>query len=241
MPHQIEWRKSPTESATFGREIFRAHCNQTSLRTGILQEAIRELPIGSGAFLKTIGLPCRKEVQMMSDRIPGFVECEPLIYWEAQSRTTEEPTRILSFLEDPIEITNLVKSTFSNYRNHYSDDPETSSRIIVSAAYADWAINSVSSGSGRFLVLDSFQGVQGFALVAHQESHMEIMLAGTPPEFRRQGFYTELMSALLNSDFDGARRTITISTQISNIEVQRLWARSGFVPQALQGAFHIWL
>jgi ribosomal protein S18 acetylase RimI-like enzyme len=240
MPHGIEWRISPSESAIIGRDIYRGQCSLTLWQTEILQEALNELPIGSGVFLKTDGLPCREQIQLMSEAIPGFVECEPVVYWESQSRPTEESSQSLRTPLDVSEISRLVKSTFKDYRNHYSDDPETSNRVNVSAAYADWAINSVNSGVGRFVVLDSNQSAQGFALIDRREAQTEIMLAGTAPDFRRQGAYTRLIRALLDSDMEDVERTITISTQISNIEVQRVWARNGFVPQRLQGTFHFW-
>ena len=58
----------------------------------------------------------------------------------------------------------------------------------------------------------------------------EVLLAGIAEGHQNQGLYPHLMKEMINAARANGAKQLVISTQASNIAVQRVWARVGLRP-----------
>lgn len=129
----------------------------------------------------------------------------------------------------------IAAAAFAGYGGHYHADPRLD-RAAADATYADWARRSIGTVDRVWVAEDA-----GFlTLRRNGPDETEIVLNAVRPDRQRQGLYARLVRAALAwSDQAGAKRCI-VSTQLSNVAVQRVWARLGFVPSSSLHTFHLW-
>lgn len=136
---------------------------------------------------------------------------------------------------NPLLIEKLVREVFAGYQNHYSSNIHLD-RVSVEDAYVDWALNSLNTESRNRtkILLEDGQPI-GYALIQGHESSIDVLLAGVTPKAEGTGAYTEFLGTLCNDSHLDAY----ISTQTSNIRVQKSWIRSGFQPYKSFSTVHL--
>jgi GNAT superfamily N-acetyltransferase len=138
-------------------------------------------------------------------------------------------------------VVRVARACFRDYRGHYHADPLLDPRRCDDV-YVSWAERSCEdkAAASAVLVAERNGGVAGFlTLQAGADGH-EIVLNGVDPDHQRHGLYRALvLAAREQARAEGARR-LTVSTQLTNIAVQRIWTRLGFEPRFSQYTFHLW-
>lgn len=136
----------------------------------------------------------------------------------------------------------LAGEIFNGYGGHYHADSklkkEDSDRV-----YSSWARNSCYGepfSDVMFLILRGDQ-IIGFLVVKKIDSHTcDIVLNGISPDYQKGGLYSFLISLAKNWALDQGIEKIVISTQITNVSVQKVWCRQGFEPFSSFYTFHKW-
>lgn len=137
----------------------------------------------------------------------------------------------------------VARNSFSDYRSHYAASPTLFDPGSVASGYAQWAaghIRSISSVRPAFVAtLDA--EVIGFLTCAANPSGetLEVLLNAVDPAQRRQGVYTRLLLAALTHAKRVGCQELVISTQLSNIPVQRAWARIGLTITSAMDTYHV--
>lgn len=178
-----------------------------------------------------------------SGRVP--LAAGNLMYWESVTdRHVSLPrppgVRVVSLGEaSSSDLVDVISDSFDGYISHYSHnsllDPEQ-----IAAGYVEWAEHSVANAAENGLVLVEEGAPIGVATVTHHDElgALEIELAGIIRARQGLGLYRFLLDAVFNRAREVSATRVVISTQSYNTNVQRAWARSGFVPVASVDTFH---
>jgi ribosomal protein S18 acetylase RimI-like enzyme len=136
----------------------------------------------------------------------------------------------------------VASEAFKGYYGHYHADPRLD-RVQCDEAYQSWAHRSCVSRDVAEEVLVADDGaIAGFAtLRMNDPSEGEGVLFGVAPRAQGVGIYKALMvEGMRWAKASGAERMV-VSTQITNLAVQKVWSRLGFEPSSAQYTFHAWL
>lgn len=143
---------------------------------------------------------------------------------------------------DTDDIRQVATAAFKGYMGHYHTDPRLDPRKC-DEAYASWAERSCVPGlaADAVLVAEWNGQIAGFGtLRANSPAEAEGLLFAVAPEHQRRGICGSLMIASLEwSRARGANRMI-ISTQITNVAMQKVWCRMGFEPMHSYYTLHRW-
>lgn len=124
----------------------------------------------------------------------------------------------------------IARDSFKGYYGHYHADPRLDNDLC-DAVYTDWAMTSAQSknDTDEILVVDYDGMLQGFATL-RQNSPVEGegVLFGVAPQAQGQGIYKSMMIAGMRWCLQQGMEQMIVSTQITNIAVQKVWARLGF-------------
>ena len=145
---------------------------------------------------------------------------------------------------DTDEVASLARVTFTGYLGHYHSDsrldPATCDEI-----YSSWAGNSCRDASLAdrvFLVRDQAGSIAAFAtLKRHSDEKSEGVLFGVSPQHQERGMYAFLIDEAARWAISAGAKELVVSTQITNIAVQKVWCRAGFEPAEYLYTFHLWL
>ncbi|MEW9571379.1 GNAT family N-acetyltransferase [Rhodanobacter sp. Si-c] len=141
---------------------------------------------------------------------------------------------------DTRSISALIRSTFNHYTNHYNSNPALSKSSIL-AGYEEWALGHLSDQNKIIWVTKADERVVGISCSAYDEAHdtCDFVLGSVHPDFGQGGVYTDLIR--YNQAYFKARgfRTLRVSTQVSNLTVQHVWAREGFKLAKVFDTYHI--
>ena len=147
--------------------------------------------------------------------------------------------------QDAGAVGHLARVCFENYIGHYHSDPRLDSKA-ADAAYVEWAETSVRQAGARDPAFLALQGddITGFLTTkTRADDAREFVLNGVHPDHQRRGLYAALLDAaarMIAEDSISEAR-LSISTQINNYGVQRVWARMGLVHSQSFYTFHKWL
>jgi GNAT superfamily N-acetyltransferase len=136
----------------------------------------------------------------------------------------------------------VAMRSFSGYMGHYHADARLD-RAQCDALYTDWAERSCLS---RQVADEVLIGVANGAVVAFATLRLndtdegEGVLFGVAPEAQGKGIYRSLMIAGMHWCRGRGRSSMVVSTQVTNIAVQKVWARLGFEPAKAYYTFHKW-
>ncbi|MDJ0323891.1 GNAT family N-acetyltransferase [Cryobacterium sp. PH31-AA6] len=196
--------------------------------------AIVRMPAGPSSFAQ--------EITAM-----GFpvVHADTLVYYEcslverAIAVTPSEGVLIDRALPgDSEELSALVDLVFQDYPSHYAAN-EHFDPALAAAGYADWAVGFIDSANRHVLLARIQDRIVGFLTLEVREQTVEIVLNGVHPAWTGRGVYGSLVRAAKSyAGREGVARII-VSTQISNIAVQRAWTREGFRLYAAYDTFHV--
>ena len=234
---------SPLDSSRFGMRIARArldgsHGQARQLAGEILATAcdvaIVRVPAGQPRALQGLerhGLP--------------VMHADTLVHYACDlGRHATPPLRNADIVferagpDDLPELGPLVDATFAGYVSHYHANPLFPATDILEG-YREWAGAHVA-GDGRTLWLARRAGrLVAFAGCVAQGEEAEGILYGVAPEAAGGGLYGDLIRHTQAAAREAGCRRMTVSTQVSNYAVQKVWAREGFhLVQALD-TFHV--
>jgi ribosomal protein S18 acetylase RimI-like enzyme len=143
---------------------------------------------------------------------------------------------------DAEAVCRVAAEGFRGYGGHYHADRRLD-RAACDETYADWARRSClhAEVAEAVLVAEVEGRVAGFlTLRSNGPDEAEIVLNAVLPAFQRGGIYRCLVvEAMRWSRQRGAARLV-ISTQLTNVPVQKAWVRLGFEPSRAYYTFHVW-
>lgn len=136
----------------------------------------------------------------------------------------------------------IAEATFRGYPGHYHAD-ERLDRAQCDAVYVDWSLKLCrSAGYPSEVLLAIVDDIPvGYMTFRWQlGEHGEAVLGGVTDIARRRGVYRALLvNGLIWLKAKGAE-TAMVSTQLSNVGVQKVWTRLGFEPHHALYTFHGW-
>lgn len=144
--------------------------------------------------------------------------------------------------QDSAAVGKLASKAFENYIGHYHADPKLDN-TAADAAYVEWAETSVGQASAQdmaFLALKEGSITAFLTTKKRAGNRREIILNGVDPAHQGQGLYAGLLDASSRMIDGDAQTRLTISTQINNYSVQRVWSRMGLVHSQSFYTFHKW-
>lgn len=131
-----------------------------------------------------------------------------------------------------------VRSTFSDYPNHYRSNPILG-RAQAESGYVEWARSLVSATGSAVLWSGDRDDPAGFGAVHTTGPEGEIVLAGVLPSARGKGAYDRLMADLEGHLWAEGAQHVVISTQAWNLVPMRVWVRRGYLPHAAFTTVHL--
>jgi len=241
---QITLANSESESAKFGFSVARLSIGaKAEVDEGALSQILAD------AFAKYRLVITRWEGS--HQRVPvvlaksalshkfELIPCPTLIYWgiDLDAGPSEHP-RKSEGVNPTVEIStdielmdSLISQTFQNYPSHYAFNPylpnDTTER-----AYRDWVkALSVDPTAWCQVIYATNDSPAGVGISKHLADEVaEVLLAGIAEGHQNQGLYPHLMKEMINAARANGAKQLVISTQASNIAVQRVWARVGLRP-----------
>ena len=178
----------------------------------------------------------------------GFSLMDALIYYTRDltklpipTDKGEAPVRpIRAGEEEQVKV--IAAASFKGYLGHYHADPRLD-RAKCDEAYTSWAVRSCVSRqvAHEVLVADDAGKLMGFAtLRLNSAEEGEGVLFGVAPEAQGRGIYRSFMIRSMEWFLAQGRARQVVSTQISNIAVQKVWTQLGFEPSHASFTFHKW-
>jgi len=143
---------------------------------------------------------------------------------------------------DAEDIKQLAKKIFKNYPGHYYADRRLK-KSDCDLVYSSWAVNSCldKDFSDVFFLFIFEEKPVGFLTIKVIETDTgEIMLNGIHPDFQGKGLYFSLISLAKKWAIQQRLRQLIVSTQVTNLAVQKVWCRQGFEPYKSYYTFHRW-
>lgn len=148
----------------------------------------------------------------------------------------------LATAADAAAVEALAGLTFTGYAGHYHADPRLP-RAVSDLVYSDWAANSCRNPAVADAVwlIEHDGQLAAFATIKDRGAPLcEGVLFGVHPDHQGRGLYQALMQ--LAQDWAGQHGfgAMTVSTQVLNLAVQKVWCRLGFEPSGSYYTFHQW-
>jgi undecaprenyl-phosphate 4-deoxy-4-formamido-L-arabinose transferase len=235
---------SPLDSSRFGLAVYRgtlAAVDSKALAREIFEEradvAIVRVPTALSSRLQEItrhGLP--------------LIHADTLVYYQVDlaaietSRVPAPDTEIRrAVATDRGALRDLIRVTFTDYTSHYRANPHFSVQAILEG-YVEWGESYLDGTEGRTVwVVRQHGKMVAFATCADHPSASvgEIVLNGVHPQHANRGLYGDLIRHTLADWKARGFAAAKISTQVSNLGVQKVWSREGFVLSEVLDTFHV--
>ena len=223
---------SPTETARFQRKVkrFVLHGKDAQPMLKAIEEDSPDLAI--------VRIPTDRYdvLQQLHGICDDAILADCLVIYERDNTRCEPPppprnegwALRTATAEDISIINKLTEIVFENYQNHYSANQQLSKFSLVDG-YKEWN-ESFLRTPGRRCLLATIEGkVCAFATVRIEDEEGEGVLYGVSSEFQGRGVYRDLIRSTVHLFIDeGATKSI-VSTQITNLPVQRVWVTEGFL------------
>ena len=233
---------SEIDSARFGINVARAVVGPENL-TQILNCCAME-----NVDLLIARCPASDLATAQNMEMHGFRLMDTLVYYsfDLSRRAVSEDTGQFPVRDlrpgDQAQVRSVACAAFSGYMGHYHADPRLDRRQC-DEAYSSWAERSCIPGTAadEVLVAEHDGQVLGFGtLRRNSPQEAEGLLYAVTPAWQGKGICRSLMIGSLRwCCAQGARRMI-ISTQVSNVAMQKVWCRVGFEPSHSFHTFHKW-
>lgn len=189
------------------------------------------------------------QVQRMERR--GFYLTDTLVYFQkkqvAPCGVALPAGYALRFAEprDAPLLQAVAARAFEGYAGHYHADPRLDPSRC-DEVYSSWAANSCSGQPFCDAVLLITSGspdhVAAFATLARlNDLSFEGILFGVDPSHQGKGLYAQLMERSQQWGLDQGLVRMVVSTQVTNVAVQKAWCRQGFEPSGSTYTLHKWL
>lgn len=139
-------------------------------------------------------------------------------------------------------VKHIAAVVYRDYMGHYHADTRLD-RARCDETYVSWAERSCASPevADHVLVADLNGAIVGFftlKLISRDEG--QAILSGVLPEARNRGLYRSFMIRSMEWFLTQGAARMVVATQITNIAVQKVWARVGFEPNRAYYTLHKW-
>jgi ribosomal protein S18 acetylase RimI-like enzyme len=248
---EVHLEASARETARFGHDVARLTVGSEwsrELDENHLGERVRGLLTATSAQTVILRYPSQAAflVKTLGDHGRRVFPAASLLYWEHRGPAPSMPEGVRMLAPSDLtpeaiaDVREVIADSFAGYINHYSANPLIAPDAVAEG-YIEWAESTVSSVGNRVFLLNTADRCVGVATVEcpGEEAYWEIQLAGIHSDYQRRGHYTHLVEAVLASAEDAGAERVVISTQAHNINVQRAWARLGFIPFASIDTVHL--
>jgi ribosomal protein S18 acetylase RimI-like enzyme len=187
-----------------------------------------------------------RTVQEMESR--GFLLMDTLVYYNfdlTKRRIPDDAPRahVRKFArDDTAQVETVAAAAFERYYGHYHADPRLDQRKC-DEGYVSWAVRSCTSKqvATKVLVAQIDKKIVGFlTLRLNSPKEMEGLLFGVAPEGQGIGVGRSLMLNGLELCKKRQVKRMLISTQVTNVAVQKVWCRVGFEPARSYYTLHKW-
>jgi GNAT superfamily N-acetyltransferase len=136
----------------------------------------------------------------------------------------------------------VAAGAFQGYYGHYHADPKLD-RNKCDEGYVSWAVRSctLKQVATEVLVAERDNQIVGFAtLRLNSPEEGEGVLFGVAPEAQGIGIYRSFMVSGMQWCKEQQVKRMIVSTQVTNVAVQKVWCRVGFEPAYSYYTFHKW-
>jgi GNAT superfamily N-acetyltransferase len=178
----------------------------------------------------------------------GFLLMDTLVYYrfDLLKRTIPEDKGelLVRTLQsgDREQVRSVASTAFKGYRGHYHSDPRLDPRKC-DEAYTSWAERSCvpKTAADEVLIAENNGEVAGFGtLRLNSTQEVEGLLFAVAPEWQGRTVCRSLMIGSLRWCHSQGAQRMVISTQVTNISMQKVWCRVGFEPSHSYYTFHKW-
>ena len=178
----------------------------------------------------------------------GFLLMDTLVYYARDLARVPIPPDTGKIPMRPVRpgeehtVKAVAAEAFLGYFGHYHAD-ERLDRAKCDEIYPDWAFRSCVSRdvADEVLVAEDGPTIVGLAtLRLNSAEEGEGVLFGIVPSAQRRGIYRSFMIGGMEWCLSKGAARMVVSTQITNIAVQKVWTRVGFEPHHAQYTFHKW-
>ncbi len=241
--HSTQVRLSAIDEERFGIKTARA--------TGITLDGLSmvwDFCLANNVRLLIARCPASELAVVQAMEREGCLLTDTLVYYARNLAKSPIPADSVEVLVRPIRpgeedlVKALAAESFKGYYGHYHADPRLD-RVKCDDAYTSWAVRSCVSRdvADEVLVADDKGILLGFAtLRLNSPDEGEGVLFGVAPAAQGRGIYRSFMIRSMEwFRAKGCTRQV-VSTQITNIAVQKVWTRVGFEPSHAYYTFHRW-
>jgi GNAT superfamily N-acetyltransferase len=178
----------------------------------------------------------------------GFLLMDTLVYYGfdlVRRAIPDDSPRVhlRKFLPgDEAEVERVAAAAFQGYYGHYHADPSLD-RGKCDEGYIAWAVRSctLKQVATEVLVAERDSKIVGFAtLRLNNPKEGEGVLFGVAPEAQGLGIYHSFMVSGMQWCKEQQVKRMIVSTQVTNVAVQKVWCRVGFEPDYSSYTFHKW-
>jgi GNAT superfamily N-acetyltransferase len=189
----------------------------------------------------------RLEVAQLLESRGGWL-MDVLVYYSLALQPAEIPAAATAFKirgvsdGDHIGVGRVATESFRGYRGHYHADPRIAS-ATADEVYVSWALRSCEDRAvaGEVLIAEDNENIVGFATLRMNSSEEgEGVLFGVSPAAQGRGLYRTFMLEGMRWCAEQGAQQMVVSTQVTNIAVQKVWTRLGFEPNRSYLTFHSW-
>lgn len=233
---------SEIDSERFGVRIARAYVDSGNL-SQVLDFCSAERIDLLIARASTTELATTQKMEQL-----GFLLMDVLVYYSFDLSKRPVPDdsgkvqiRLLRD-EDKAEVQSVAALSFKGYFGHYHADPRLDRRKC-DEGYTAWAVRScISKEVAKEVLIAEREGrVVGFAtLRLNSPEEGEGVLFGVAPEAQGLGIYRSFMVKGMQWCKEQGAQRMVVSTQVTNLAVQKVWCRVGFEPSHSYYTFHKW-
>lgn len=236
--------RSAVDSERFERPIDRLVVGAATAESDVATELVAALA-DSTADIIIARWPAGAQGCAAAAARPGWVQipADTLVYWTSPTAALVGGPRATHFVVDSAadaeDLSGVVRRAFGGYVNHYSANPLLDPERALKG-YLQWAERALQEASSAVLVVREVQGpVLAFATARHTGGDVEVELAAATPEGEGTGAYAVALASAAGWGASRGSTRLVISTQASNIRVQRRWAQLGLRPHAAYTTVHL--
>ncbi len=186
-------------------------------------------------------------VQLMEQQ--GYRLMDTLVYYAFKFDRARIPDDTTPYLVRPVNrvseaqaVRAIASASFQGYFGHYHADVRLD-REACDEVYRSWAENSVLSTevAHEVLVVEDQGELLGFATLRRNTPEVgEGVLFGVAPQAQGKGIYRTMMVEGMRWCQQQETKRMIVSTQITNVAVQKVWARLGFEFDHAYYTLHKW-
>lgn len=230
---------SDSESRRFGHRVGRT----TISRFGDVSEVLSELDAYDVVVARTQADDWRVPVALSSQTSHLFFTADHLMVWQGDLRTASRRSLPAGWLmgepRSIDEVIDVVRDSFDGYRSHYSMNRLFETGAVLDG-YCEWAAVMASRDDHECIVLaDDANAPVGVALVDFSPDVPDVRLAGMIKRAQGRGLYASLLAGVAEMALGRGATELQISTQSTNVNVMRAWARLGLLPTSTIATHHL--